>query len=51
MEKTARGKNQSLLSEIQKGVNKSVPNKYSLLSTAEALETAKQRFTALDTHL
>ena len=42
-----------LLSEIQKGVNiqKQLPQKYSKLSTAEALKTAKERLTVLDLHL
>lgn len=41
----------SQLSELQKGVMKKVPNKFSKLSIPEALGTAKQRLTALASRL
>ncbi len=41
----------SQLSELQKGVRKGLPKKYNKLSIPEALETAKQRLTALATRL
>ncbi|KAA8577610.1 hypothetical protein FQN60_007909, partial [Etheostoma spectabile] len=41
----------SQLSELQKGARKGLSKKYNKLSIPEALETAKQRLTALATRL